>query len=64
MIVEFRTKDQSNKIQEEDFLSLSPADRIYFFLNLMMKSKKLPSKDDPTKKDNFIIELNTSEKSI
>lgn len=64
MIVEFRTKEQSNEIQEKNFLSLSPADRIYSFLNLMMKSKNLPSKGNPTKKDNFIIELNTSEKSI
>ena len=62
MIVEFRTKDQSNKIQEEDFLSLSPADRIYSFLNLMMKSKNLPSKGSPAKNNNFIIELTTSKR--
>lgn len=60
MVIEFRTKKQSNEIQEKDFLSLSPSERIYSFLNLMMNSKKLPSKKEITKRDNFFIELTTS----
>ena len=39
MEIFFRTKEESNRIQEEKFLKLAPQDRFYSFLALMFKSK-------------------------
>ena len=34
MKITFRTKEDSNKLQTEDFLKLSKSERIYAFINL------------------------------
>ncbi len=39
MEIFFRTKEESNRIQEEEFLKLAPQDRFYSFLALMNKLK-------------------------
>ena len=39
MEIFFRTKEESNLIQEEEFLKLAPKERFYSFLALMNKLK-------------------------
>ena len=39
MEIFFRTKEESNRTQEEEFLKLAPQDRFYSFLALMNKLK-------------------------
>ena len=60
MKITFRTKEDSNKLQTEDFLKLSKSERIYAFINLLLKSKQLPKKTKAEKSDNFLIEIKTS----
>ena len=55
MEVHFRSKEESNKIQQEEFLKLSPAERIYAFLDLMYKMRKYPTLSKAKKNDNFLI---------
>jgi hypothetical protein len=55
MEVNFRTKEESNKIQQEEFLKLSPVERYYAFLDLMWSLRHLPIKDKKYKSDNFQI---------
>jgi hypothetical protein len=58
MEIRFQTKEESNKKQQEDFLKLSKAERIYNFLDLILKMKQFPMKNKPeNKKNNFIIVL-------
>ena len=54
MKVFFRTKEESNKLQEEEFLKLAPVDRFYLFLALMNKLKISKSSPD-LKNNNFKI---------
>lgn len=55
MEVNFRTKEESNKIQKEEFLKLSPVERYYAFLDLMWSLRHLTIKDKKDKSDNFQI---------
>lgn len=55
MKVNFRTKEESNKIQQEEFLKLSPVERYYAFLDLMWSLRKLPIKNENVKSGNFQI---------
>lgn len=57
MKIDFRTKDEANEEQLEDFLSLAPVERFYSFLNLMQQLNKFPSKKATVNKDTFCIEL-------
>lgn len=57
MEIKFQTKEESNLQQEEAFLKLSKAERIWRFFELMQKSKSLPSKQKPPKSNNFIIHI-------
>jgi len=61
--IKFRTKEESNKLQRDDFLKLSPVDRFYTFLNLMYLLKDYPTKKPKKKYNNFIIVINCDEKS-
>ncbi|MDI6046207.1 hypothetical protein [Flavobacterium yafengii] len=54
MEINFRTKEESNRIQEENFLKLSPVERIYSFLQLIYFFKDFPSQTEDENK-NFII---------
>jgi hypothetical protein len=60
MKINFGTKEESKVIQIDDFLKLSKTDRIYAFINLLLKSKQLPRKKESDKSDNFLIEIKTS----
>lgn len=56
MEIKFQTKEKSNKQQQDDFLKLSKAERIYAFLDLMERMSKFPVKNKvDRKKDNFLI---------
>lgn len=58
MEIFFQTKEESNKKQLVDFLNLSKTERIYSFLDLILKMKKFPIKNKIENKNaNFIIEL-------
>ena len=57
MEIHFRTKEESNRIQQEEFLKLAPVDRFYAFLDLMYAMKDFPSKERNKNKDNFVIKL-------
>lgn len=57
MKIRFQTKEESNKQQLDDFLKLSKAERIYSFINFIIKSKQLPKKEDKHNSLNFFIEI-------
>ncbi len=58
MEIFFQTKEESNKKQLLDFLNLSKTERIYSFLDLILKMKQFPIKNKIENKNaNFIIEL-------
>ncbi len=59
MEITFKTKDESNKLQQDDFLKLSKAERIYRFLELMLIINKYPTKNRNKKNKNFVIEIKT-----
>jgi hypothetical protein len=50
----FRTKEESNKIQEEDFLKLTPVERVMSFFKLIYFFKDFPS-TKIEQNNNFII---------
>lgn len=56
MQISFQSKDESNRKQLDDFLKLSKQERIYFFYEMIIKSKSLPQKKT-TKNNNFCIEI-------
>lgn len=59
MQIKYTTKEESNKLRELEFLKLSPAERIYRFLELMQASKKLfPDQKDRSKNFQIIINRN------
>ena len=44
MKITYTTKEESNQLQQQEFLALSPVERFYRFLILMEKSKWLNNK--------------------
>lgn len=59
MQIRFTTKEDSNHLQEEEFLKLSPVERFYRFLELMQASKNLfPDKKDRSQNFQIIIKTN------
>lgn len=63
MKISFRTKEESKRIQENDFLKLSPVERFYSFVRLMYMLKDFPSKK--TGKDkNFVIQIDCENNSL
>lgn len=56
MEIRFQTKEESNRLQQEEFLKLSKVERIYSFLRLSERISKFPVKNKVDKnKDNFLI---------
>ena len=55
MELRFQTKEESNKMQEEEFLKLTPSQRVEWFLAFSKYMKKFPSKTTNLKNDNFVI---------
>jgi hypothetical protein len=64
MKITYTTKEESNKIQQAEFLALNPVERFYRFLLLMEKSKWLTNPNKKEQKNNFeiVIELGNSGK--
>jgi len=44
MEIRYQTKEESNKQQQDDFLKLSKAERVYAFWRLMERVSKFPVK--------------------
>ncbi|MAN28575.1 MULTISPECIES: hypothetical protein [Mesonia] len=58
MKIEFLTKEESNRQQQEEFLKLSPAERFYAFLDLSYRLKDFPHQENKKPpSDNFVIEI-------
>lgn len=61
MKIEFRTKEESNRLQEEAFLALSPHERFMEFLKLSQRIKRFKIKngleDDEEDNNNFVIHI-------
>lgn len=60
MQIHFRTKEESNRAQEEEFLKLSPSERFYAFIKLMHDLRDFPSnssEEEMKEKENFVIEI-------
>ncbi len=58
MKVYFATKDENNKRREEDFLKLSPGERLIAFIEMISSIQIIPSQDDEHpnhRKNNFVI---------
>jgi hypothetical protein len=56
MKIEFQTKEESNKKQQEEFLRLSKVERLYSFFRLMERMRDFPIKNKIDRhKDNFLI---------
>ncbi|MBL7887801.1 MAG: hypothetical protein JNJ52_13720 [Flavobacterium sp.] len=60
MELRFQTKEESNQLQQDEFLKLSKVERLYAFFRLMEQMSKFPvqTKEDKNK-DNFVIVINT-----
>jgi len=60
MKVKFTTKEESNKLREEEFLKLSPSDRVRYFLKMMTAYQNMQIKGRAVhpnhEKGNFIVE--------
>lgn len=59
MEINFRTKKESNRLQEEAFLKLDPAERFFEFLKLSEALKDFPSRTTIREKKNFVIHIHT-----
>jgi hypothetical protein len=60
MELRFQTKEESNQLQQDEFLKLSKVERLYAFFQLMEQMSKFPVKNKEDKnKDNFVIVINT-----
>jgi hypothetical protein len=57
MEIRFQTKEESNQLQQEDFLKLSGAERIQSFLKLSRRINQLfpPKEEVKINPKNFII---------
>lgn len=55
MELKFQTKEESKKLQQEEFLKLTKVERFYQFLRLSEMANHFPTKNKPMEKDNFII---------
>ena len=56
--MKFRTKEESNREQEIEFLALTPHERVVRFFELVRQVKRFRSVNQNEKNDNFIIQLN------
>ena len=60
MKVSFQTKAESKKMQKEEFLKLSPSERVMAFFMLSKKMKSFPTKAKHDTGTNFVLELKTN----
>lgn len=60
MIIKFRTKEESNREQQKEFLALSPHERVVRFFELIRQVNrfKTDKQENENKKNNFVIVIN------
>ncbi len=56
MKISFQTKEESNRLQRDAFLKLSPSERVVSFFRLMQRVKSFPTKAD-SNDNNFIVNI-------
>lgn len=56
MQIQFQTKEESKKKQEEAFLKLSPSERVIRFFQLSNYFLQFPQEKKKTTKNNFVLE--------
>jgi hypothetical protein len=52
MEIRFMTKEESNKLRQEEFLKLSPAERVMSFFELSRRILKFPTRATTDSKQN------------
>ncbi len=59
MEINYRTKEESNRIQKQEFLALTPHERIMHFLKISEQVSQFKTKTDRAQpeKNNFILEM-------
>ncbi len=57
MRILYRTKEEANEEQKNNFLALSPVERFYSFLSLSEKIMQFPGKKVNKIDENFIINI-------
>jgi hypothetical protein len=57
MEIKYLTNEESNTIQRENFLKLTPVERFYSYLDLMNNLTIFPLKRPIAKNKNFLIEI-------
>ena len=55
MKIQFNTKSESKRQQQEAFLKLSPGERVLKFFELMTEMQKFPTQKIDQENDNFVI---------
>jgi hypothetical protein len=63
MEINFRTKEESKKLQEAEFLALSGAERVFNFFRLCYEMRDFPCEESSDKSENFIIDFNKTNTS-
>ena len=56
MEISFGTKEENNKRRQEEFLKLSPGERVWSFLKLSTQMLAFPSNASKPDKGNFVLE--------
>ncbi|MCF8277097.1 MAG: hypothetical protein K9J17_10200 [Flavobacteriales bacterium] len=51
----FDTKENNNRRRQEEFLALSPAERVQVFLKMVSEFTKFGTKAKPLEKGNFVL---------
>ena len=59
MKIRFQTKEQSNQLQREAFLKLSPTERVQHFFRLMYYVKDYPTKKLDNKNFKIVIDASS-----
>jgi len=62
MKISFTTKEESNASRREEFLKLSPPERVWSFFRMIYEMRDFPT-NAPQKKDNFIIIIDSENKN-
>lgn len=59
MEIRFLTKEESNKLRQEAFVKLSPAERLMSFFELSRRVLKFPTKTNAdSNRNNFVLKKN------
>ena len=62
MKLRFQTKEESNRQQREEFLKLSPSERVWRFFALVAQVNQFPTKHKEDSSKNFTITIQSKVK--